>query len=110
MGSNKSSRILSESAGFPAPSVFTKVMQWFNSFGIAAASSAQQPMQLIPQTVSAVPANRHEAIIDLMNKGKRFDDANAIVKTAEDWNLDLELFDIDSLSVTGQSVWIDLED
>lgn len=51
---------------------------------------------------------KHDAIIGLLNQGKHYDHAALIAQTAEDWSIDLSTVDIDTLSVEGKSVWIDL--
>lgn len=52
----------------------------------------------------------HSAIIELLNKGKNYDQAEQIVQITEDYQLELATLNTNNVQVFGKSVWIDLED
>ena len=54
--------------------------------------------------------DKHSTVINLMNQGKKYDDAERIADVAKQYELDLGRIDPDKVTVKGKSVWIDLED
>ncbi len=71
-------------------------------------SPIQRPIVQLEMSKSKV--SRHEAIINLLNRGKNYDSAERIVDVTTDWDLNLDFLDASSIDVKGKSVWINLED
>ena len=80
----------------------------YSKFTGASKVTVQRPIaQLI---VSQPKPSRHDAIINLLNRGKNYDTAEKIVDVSADWDLDLSFLDAKNIDVKGKSVWINLED
>gem|GEM_PF-6308605 len=66
--------------------------------------------QLAAVPKSSSNHDQHRSIINLLNRGKNYDDAKLIAESAENWNLDLTRLDLSNVVVKGKSVWFNLED
>lgn len=75
---------------------------------LATKESSVKP--IVMQSEAFVAADKHRTVINLMNQGKRFDDAERIANVANQYELDLGKIDADKVTVKGKSVWINLED
>lgn len=108
---NKTTRSFSVSAKFPFPSILGRVFSCVQF--IFSGTKGQNTSNLIADPVSLEPVikkTQHDSLIGMLNEGKNYDEASLIMKTAEDWNLDVELLDPANLKVNGKSVWIEAEE
>jgi hypothetical protein len=101
----------SESARIQTPSFLQKMIIAVQNLFSANTVSAEK---LIPVRSSynqeANTGLRHAALLNMLNHGKNYDDANLILDEAEDWELDYDLLNPSKIAVHGKSVWIDAQD
>lgn len=101
----------SVSSRFLAIPVFMKIANaMYVTYSKIAGTKENDVHRLTLQPIHQPVTSRHDAIINLLNKGKNYNNAELIVDMSSDWDLNLDLFEASTIDVKGGSVWINLED
>jgi hypothetical protein len=111
MDNHKVFKFTPESTGIKVPSILYKVIVTIQNLLSPDYVSNKEliPVKSIPVRESSMNL-RHAALINMLNHGKNYDDANLILDEAEDWELDYDLLNPSKVAVHGRSVWIDAQD
>lgn len=111
MSHSKAQKVSLVSARLLAIPMFTKIaIAVQTAYSKITGNMATNPLTIIPQTeIGQQLSCRHDAIISLLNQGKNYHEAEAIVNMSADWDLDLSFLEAAELDVRGNSVWINLE-
>lgn len=107
MESNNAPNLNQISSKLPV-SIFTRIANLFHTLVSPARPKIVVTID-IKNADGDVNLSQHEVIINLLNKGKHYDEAAHIAQVAQEWNIDVAGLDSNQIAVKGQSVWIDLD-
>jgi hypothetical protein len=110
MDDQKIFKYIPQSSGAKTPAILHKVIATIQNF-LFPDYSAKKELIPVKSYHKESPMNlRHAALLNMLNHGKNYDDANLILDEAEDWELDYDLLNPSKIAVHGRGVWIDAQD